>query len=238
MTAFPEEDEAEGGAYASPPCFMHDLDPAGRVVEADARQWRDVMRWRKAARERLIGERLALAADERRALAERIAAGLDAALGDAAGLTVGVYWPLRGEPDLRGWMAGLVARGVGCALPAVVARGAPLAFRPWRPGVPLERDATNIPAPAEGGEANPDILIAPVVGFDPECWRLGYGGGYYDRTLAAMATRPFVVGVGYARAAIPTIYPQPHDIPMDLIVTEDGTAARRAAEPRLPGLWT
>lgn len=69
------------------------------------------------------------------------------------------------------------------------------------------------------------MVIAPVVGFDPICYRLGYGGGLFDRTLAAMPERPRVFGVGYKQAAIPTIYPQPHDIPMDIVVTEDGIAA-------------
>jgi 5-formyltetrahydrofolate cyclo-ligase len=66
----------------------------------------------------------------------------------------------------------------------------------------------------------PDVVLAPVVGFDPESYRLGYGGGFFDRTLAALAKKPFVIGLGYSLQAIPTIYPQPHDIGMDRIVTE------------------
>jgi 5-formyltetrahydrofolate cyclo-ligase len=87
----------------------------------------------------------------------------------------------------------------------------------------MERGFWNIPVPADGAQVMPTIVIAPVVGFDPDCYRLGYGGGYFDRTLVAMPAGTRVIGVGYAQAAIPTIHPQPHDIPMNLIVTEKGT---------------
>jgi 5-formyltetrahydrofolate cyclo-ligase len=87
----------------------------------------------------------------------------------------------------------------------------------------MERGFWNIPVPADGPQVMPKIVIAPVVGFDPDCYRLGYGGGYFDRTLMAMPAGTRVIGVGYAQAAIPTIHPQPHDIPMNLIVTEKGT---------------
>lgn len=80
----------------------------------------------------------------------------------------------------------------------------------------------NIPVPADGIDVLPDIVVSPVVGFDPACYRLGYGGGFYDRTLAAMARRPLVIGVGFAMLAVTTIHPLPHDIPMQFIVTEDG----------------
>jgi 5-formyltetrahydrofolate cyclo-ligase len=85
----------------------------------------------------------------------------------------------------------------------------------------------------EGDAVLPDVLLAPLVGFDAGGYRLGYGGGYYDRTLAALPERPLVVGVGFETSGMETIHPQPHDIPMDLIVTERRTirigdaAARR-----------
>jgi 5-formyltetrahydrofolate cyclo-ligase len=78
----------------------------------------------------------------------------------------------------------------------------------------------NIPVPKYGEEVYPDVVIAPVVGYDQSAYRLGYGGGFFDRTLAAIPKQPLVIGVGYSHAAIPTIHPQPHDIPMDKIVTE------------------
>jgi len=84
----------------------------------------------------------------------------------------------------------------------------------------------NTPVPTEGEEVLPDVVIAPLVGFDAACYRLGHGGGFFDRTLASLRRRPRVIGVGYGRLALRTIYPQPHDVPMDFIMTEDGTTAR------------
>ena len=184
-----------------------------------------VKRWRKSERERLIAERLAIRADLRRQNAERIAARLDDIAQSLAGRIISAYWPLRGEPDLRPWMERVVAHGGSVALPVVVVKNAPLIFRAWTPAARMEHGFWNIPVPTDGAEVVPDIVIAPVVGFDPDCYRLGYGGGYFDRTLADFRHSPLVVGVGYAHAQIPTIHPQPHDIPMDRIVTDLATLA-------------
>jgi 5,10-methenyltetrahydrofolate synthetase len=209
---------------------MHELDPAyGGIV--DTQQRTDVMRWRKAERHRLIAERLAASDEFRRDAAERIAAFLEETLGDVSGQTVGAYWPVRGEPDLRELMVRLAARGAQCALPAIGKSGAPMTFLPWAPGEQLATDEGDAPVPSAGREVVPDIVIVPVVGFDRECHRLGYGDGALDRSLAALSRKPRLIGVGYAQAAIPTIYPQPHDIPMDLIVTETGiVTAQRDSE--------
>ncbi|RPH58874.1 MAG: 5-formyltetrahydrofolate cyclo-ligase [Burkholderiales bacterium] len=178
--------------------------------------------WRSAERRRLIAERLAMPAGERRRGADRIGATLDRIVGDASDLIVAVYWPIRGEPDLRGWIDSIRARGARCALPVVVAPGVPLVFRRWDAGARLQPGIWNIPVPADGDRVTPHLVIAPVVGYDVAGYRLGYGGGYYDRTLAAAAPRPRAIGVGYARSALPSIDPQPHDIPMDAIVTDGG----------------
>nr|WP_246273055.1 5-formyltetrahydrofolate cyclo-ligase [Oricola thermophila] len=180
------------------------------------------MRWRKAERERLIAARLAVGAAERAAWAAEIA-GHVAELRDVSGRIVSLYWPIRGEPDLRPLAETVLRRGGTSALPVVEAKGQPLVFRPWRPGDDLERGVWNIPVPARGAPVVPDIVLAPVVGFDGEGYRLGYGGGFFDRTLATMEKRPVVIGVGYELARIPTIFPQPHDVPMDAIVTQAGT---------------
>ncbi|QDB99512.1 5-formyltetrahydrofolate cyclo-ligase [Mesorhizobium sp. 8] len=203
--------------YASPPCFMHELDPAFR---APATMPAEVRRWRKAERERLIQARLALSADTRAAMAARIAEGLDAVIGDVAGKMVSLYWPFRGEPDMRPWMASVNARGGRTALPLVVEKGHPLVFRAWKAGEPLEKGVWNIPIPSQGDPVLPDIVISPIVGIDPDNYRLGYGGGFYDRTLAAMPRKPLVIGIGYDLQRIPTIYPQQYDIPMDRFVSE------------------
>jgi 5-formyltetrahydrofolate cyclo-ligase len=223
-----EPDEA--GGYASPPCFAHELDigPDGYST-VDPLQARDVARWRKAERERLIAARLAVSADARRDVAEAVAATLDELVDPASGMAVSLYWPFRGELDLRGWMALAAERGARVALPVVEAKGRPLSFREWRPGCRMERGVWNIPVPSDGAPVTPDVVIAPLVGFDPGCYRLGYGGGFYDRTLAALSPRPRAIGVGHPVAAIPTIYPQPHDVPMDAIVTGTGAARLRNA---------
>ena len=207
--------------YASPPCFMHELEPGfcAETVRLDA--WADVARWRKAERARLIDERLLADPNTRKARSERIAAELDLAIGKVSGRSVSVYWPFRGEPDLRNWAVRVIARGGRIALPVVIKKAWPLEFRAWSPGDPLERGVWNILVPANGPAILPDVVIAPVVGFDDANYRLGYGGGFFDRTLAAMPKRPLVVGVGFAGSRIPTIYPQPHDIAMDVIVTDE-----------------
>lgn len=212
-----DKDRKGRAQYSSPPCFMHELDPEFRAPLTD---WTDVRRWRKAERERLIAARLAVSADARVAMSRAIAEGLDATMGDIAGRMVSLYWPFRGEPDLRPWMASINERGGRTALPIVIEKGQPLIFRAYVPGDRLEKGVWNIPIPAEGDPVLPDIVISPIVGIDPRNYRLGYGGGFFDRTLAAMPFKPLVIGVGYELQRIPTIYPQPHDIPMDQLVTE------------------
>ncbi|MEP9388242.1 5-formyltetrahydrofolate cyclo-ligase [Mesorhizobium sp. KR9-304] len=182
--------------------------------------WPEIARWRKTERERLIAARLAVPAEARAAMSARIATQLDAIVADVSGRIVSLYWPFRGEPDLRPWLASLAARGGTPALPVVVEKAQPLIFRAYRPGDRLEKGVWNIPIPAEGDPVMPDIVIAPLVGVDPRNYRLGYGGGFFDRTLAALPQKPLVIGVGYETQRIPTIHPQPHDIPMDRIVTE------------------
>lgn len=117
-----DDDSRDGSAYASPPCFMHELDPAyaGRADAVDARQHTDVMRWRKAERQRLLAERRSIDGNVRRGAAQRIAAALTDLIGDVRGLTVSAYWPIRGEPDLRALMERMTADGGQCALPVVV----------------------------------------------------------------------------------------------------------------------
>ena len=179
----------------------------------------EVARWRKAERERLIAARLALSADEREEHARRIARDLDNLVPRRSGTIVSLYWPFRGEPVLRRWMEAAYVAGLRPALPVVLAKGQPLQFREWAPHTRLERGIWNIPYPADGAVVTPSVVISPLVGFDSGCYRLGYGGGFFDRTLAGMASKPLVIGVGYPLQKIPTIYPQPHDIPMDWIVT-------------------
>lgn len=169
----------------------------------------------------------------RHAASENVAEHLDTLLADrcgpVAGLTISAWWPIKAELNLRHWMERLIARGARVALPVVVARAAPLVFRPWTPERQMVQGFWKIPVPVEGPEVTPDIMLAPLVGWDDASYRLGYGGGYFDRTLVALAARPLVIGVGLAATHIPTIIPQSHDIAMDRIVTEAGIKASAGA---------
>lgn len=214
--------------YASSPCFAHELELGENgYVAVDEETARDVARWRKAERKRLIDARLALPVSERERCGEEVAAELDRLIDLRPGTIIGTYWPFRAELDLRAWMASVVERGGRIGLPLVIAKGQPLVFREWHPHCEMERGIWNILQPAEDRRVVPDVLVVPFVGYDTEGYRLGYGGGFYDRTIASMTPRPTAIGIAHPVAAIRTIYPQPHDIPMDAIVTGAGHASLR-----------
>jgi len=132
---------------------------------------------------------------------------------------IGVYWPLSGEPDLRAAYAELAKAGVRLALPVVMERDAPLAFTEWTPGEPMIRDQMGVQVPATlRFIARPPALLIPCLGFNGENYRLGYGGGYYDRTLEA-SPRPHTLGIAYSNQQAVFSH-GPHDVPLDVIVTE------------------
>lgn len=202
-------------------------------VPAPASGWEAVRSWRREARRRILAARVALPPTLRQgmtaALTERLLPLLE-----GAESPVSFYWPFRGEPDLRPLMRALAAEGCELALPVVKAAGAPLAFRPWEPGCAMGRGVWDIPIPATDLEVTPRTLIAPLVGFDSELYRLGYGGGFFDRTIAAMKVPVEVIGVGFAMFQLPSIRPQAHDRAMGRIVTErsaDLSPARGGSSP-------
>jgi 5-formyltetrahydrofolate cyclo-ligase len=215
-------DAAEPTTYSSPPCFMHELDDVDRG-DLPMKDWAEIRVWRRKQRETLLDARLAIRSHIRTlwstALTERAVEVLPA----LEGHLVGIYWPFKGEYDPRQLVQELCARDVRMALPAVVRKAAPLEFCTWRPGDKITLGVWNIPVSAEGAVVQPDSLLVPLLGFDRHGYRLGYGGGYYDRTLGAMADRPLLIGLGFEQALLPTIHPQPHDVPMDLIITEQRT---------------
>lgn len=132
---------------------------------------------------------------------------------------IGVYWPLAGEPDLRAAYAELHAAGVHLALPVVMERDAPLSFTHWTPGEPMIPDEMGVQVPAElRFVERPPALLIPCLGFNADGYRLGYGGGYYDRTLEA-APRPYTLGIAYSNQEAQFSH-APHDVPLDVIVTE------------------
>lgn len=172
---------------------------------------------RRLQREQLLSARQAPdGAARERAVQQRVADWLD-----RAGVrSLGFYFPIRGEPDLRDVVAAWLkadSRRVA-ALPVVV--GSTLEFHAWTSDAPMQAGEFGIPVPAHGRTVQPDCLLIPCVGFDEARHRLGYGGGYYDRTLASLVPWPLVVGVAYEATRVPTIEPQPHDMKLDAVITE------------------
>ncbi|PWE31250.1 5-formyltetrahydrofolate cyclo-ligase [Maritimibacter sp. 55A14] len=222
--------------FSSPPCYAADVAPNYfDPLATDPEQARDVARWRRAERTRLRAERQAMQVADRQAagaaLINHLWVVLEERFGGARGQVFSAYWPIKGEPDLRPLMTELHKAGVTVALPLVETKAAPLTFRRWTPETKMVRGDWNIPVPPpDAPKLSPNIALAPLVGWSAEGYRLGYGGGYFDRTLAALKPRPFVIGIGFNAAHIATIFPQPHDIPLDLIVTEAGVRSERTKE--------
>lgn len=214
--------------YSSPACYMHELE--GSPVP-DPEGWDEIKTWRKARRKELTAQRARIAPAQRKSLGLPLLRYLFESIDVSTCPVLGLYWPIRGEIDLREIARRHVAAGGVVALPVVVKSAAPVEFWRWQPGVPMRRGLWNIPVPPERKPVDPNVLIVPLVGFDAEQFRLGYGGGFYDRTLAAAMPRPRTIGVGLADAELATIFPQPHDIPMDVIVTERFTISNRARTP-------
>jgi 5,10-methenyltetrahydrofolate synthetase len=185
--------------------------------------------WRKSERTRLLAARACVDPETLAAWRERIDANLEAAFPDLAGGTVAFCWPVLGEYDARYLVRRLRSRGAVTALPVVVAPRTPLAFREWHPGVRLAKGAMDIPYPVDSPEVVPDTVLLPMNGWDAGGYRLGYGAGFFDRTLASLAKRPRVIGVTYEMARMATIHPQSWDIPADFVVTEE-RAWRRGAD--------
>ena len=172
-------------------------------------------------RKALLAARKAMAPQEKAwrdaAIGERLLAWLDA----HPAACIGVYWPTQGEPDLTSVYFLLAGRAIQLALPVVEKHHAPLIFHRWRPGDALVADAHGVMAPVERGDVvQPELLLLPCVGFDAQGYRLGYGGGYYDRTLAVKQP-PRTVGIAYAMCEA-VFEVGGHDVRMGAVITEDG----------------
>lgn len=177
--------------------------------------------WRKGRREALIAARMALPPEARQAASRVVFDALWERFGTP--LTAGcvaIYWPFKGELDPLPFARTVIERGGAVALPVVDEKAAPLSFRRWAPGDRMVRGVWDIPVPAHGEPVRPSVVVAPLVGFDAAGYRLGYGGGYYDRTLAALDA--MTIGVGLELCRMPSIGPQAHDVPMDVVATEAG----------------
>ena len=212
---------------ASPPCFAHELADTGNGMEViDPQQALDLSRWRQSKRKELLGARAALSVSQRdamgRTISNHVIETIKNKYQNLEGKILSLYWPIKSELDLRETLSTCLTLGMKLALPVVGTKNAPLAFYAWKPGDKMERGFWNIPVPAKHERVTPDILLAPLVGWDNQNFRLGYGGGYFDRTLAAFTGDRFVIGVGLSQAKLDTIFPQPYDQPLDMIITEHG----------------
>ncbi|WP_411970147.1 5-formyltetrahydrofolate cyclo-ligase [Paucibacter sp. Y2R2-4] len=177
---------------------------------------------RTALRHKLIEVRLNL--PHRLELAEQLQEVLRVWLLRRTELTIGAYWPIKGEfdplPALYRWGESHPERRIG--LPVVDKDHGTLRFHVWYPGCPMEEDAYGIPKPKDTEVFEPQLLLVPCVGYGPFGLRLGYGGGFMDRTLAALQPRPATAGIGYAHGFQPLLKAEPHDVPLEAMLTEEG----------------
>ncbi len=191
----------------------------------------DPPRDKKLLRRQLQAERMALHDRHQRAM--HLQEVLRVWLVGRDETAIGAYWPIKGEfdalPALYRWTEGEDVKGrhrrIG--LPVIDRETRRLRFHVWYPGCPMEDDAYGIPKPKDTDPFEPQLLLVPCVGFGPRGMRLGYGGGFYDRTLATLQPRPFTVGVGYSHGFVPWLEAEPHDVPLDAILTEDAVFWQR-----------
>jgi 5-formyltetrahydrofolate cyclo-ligase len=186
----------------------------------------DLKAWRRAERQRLIAARAALPPATLEAWRQRIDRTLELSFPGLANSRLAFCWPIKGEYDARHFARTLREKGALTALPVVVAPRTPLAFREWHPGVALAHGPLDIPYPVNSAEVTQSGVLLPMNGWDKQGYRLGYGGGFFDRTLASLKEQPVVIGIAYEMARMETIFPQSWDIPVDYVVTEAGVYRR------------
>ena len=189
------------------------------MTEAQAAASDVVLQAAKAAARKLArAKRASLANAE---APERLAEAMLAQHAPPKGAVIAGYWPMGDEMDPRPLMLALASRGHAMALPVTPPRGQPLAFRAWAPGAALRPGPMGTSEPAAGEELRPDVLLVPLLAFDRAGRRLGYGGGYYDRTLAALPGAK-AIGIAYAGQEMPEVPAGPQDMRLPLIATEAG----------------
>lgn len=177
---------------------------------------------RRLLRSQAIERRLQLTPIDVAALSASICTHLVQTFSPPPGRQIGFCWPVKNEPDLLAAIAAWRRAGAAACLPVVIATDAPLGFRSWTPESPMGTDRYGIPIPLGTEFVIPDTLLLPLNAFDAHGHRIGYGGGYFDRTLAAIVPRPLAIGVGYELARVECVGPQAHDQRLDWIVTEAG----------------
>ena len=183
---------------------------------------------KRALRRAMLAWRAGLEEAERRAAADGLLATLRRERPIASPGVVSGFWPIKEEIDIRPLLAELFDQGCRLALPVVQGKGLPLLFRAWKPGDALEAGVFGTQQPGAQCEAlEPDALIVPLLACDEEGWRLGYGGGFYDRTLAGLRTRKTVtaVGVGFNGQLVPKVPHGPSDQRIDWLLTDKRACA-------------
>jgi 5-formyltetrahydrofolate cyclo-ligase len=171
-------------------------------VFSEIGQEAELIAWRKQKRSELLELRASFSEEQQHRAGEMVLNKVHSIFEAQGTRIAGFYWPFRGEIDVLPLIHRFLAEGGTAALPMVVGRSRPLVFRLWTPGC---------------------RMVAGVFGIP---YRLGYGGGYYDRTLAAAEPKPFSIGIGFASLRLETIWPQQYDVPMDYVVTEAETIQR------------
>jgi 5-formyltetrahydrofolate cyclo-ligase len=189
----------------------------------------EVMAWRRQTRAALLAARQALPIATYRQAGRAILERLMAHFLPLHTKLVGFYWPFQREFNALPFVEEILAEGGSAALPVVVEKRQPLQFRLWHPGIEMAVGVYDIPVPAKGEPVRPEALLVPMVGFDEAGYRLGYGGGYYDRTLATYEQRPLTIGIAFDLGRLPTIHPLPHDMTMDYIITEKALLRREGS---------
>lgn len=182
----------------------------------------DAISTKAALRNEILARRGLVAGAEATDFARRLA-DLGAAFAVERGAKIaGAYWSINDEASTLLLLDRLADEGVTTALPVMLNRGAPLCFRAWKKGAPLAEAKWGILEPASGPEVFPDLLFVPLAGFDRAGNRLGYGAGFYDRTLARLrAMQPIIaVGVAYAVQEAPTIPSEAYDQKLDYVLTD------------------
>lgn len=182
----------------------------------------DIAQWRKTQRVELLARRAAVPAPSHQAWSTAITEALVSGFPMLRRMTIGFYWPFQSEFDPRFAIRRFRDGGAVAALPVVVQKRAPLQFREWWPGVATSRGVFDLPVPEGTRVVVPQAVLMPPVGFDARGYRLGYGGGYFDRTLAALTPQPLKIGVAFELSRLQTIHPQEYDVAMDFVVTEAG----------------
>lgn len=176
-----------------------------------------------ALRKKAHAIRAALAPDFRAEAAQAVAAHFFENIAFAPEDVIAGYWRIRDELDCQPILVRLMDGGQGVVLPVVAGPDAPLDLRLWQADAPLYEAGFGTLAPSDlAPRAAPDLILVPLLGFDAQGTRLGYGGGYYDRTIATLAKKPLLVGLAFAAQEMPDIPHETHDVPLDAVVTEEG----------------